>query len=208
MEDLAMRWLAGWSAVSGHPWSERDGVVRIEALIESRRIEYLLVEPGPDQIADVTARIAGDSRDVVTIFTVAPERYLVPHAGLTIDRDDEALMTYELAEAPTTLPVGYDAHWDDDGDRVNLTLIHGDELAAGGNLAIIDRDAVFDRIETMPKYQRRGLGSIVMSSLTLWALQRGGDTGILAASADGQRLYERLGWTTRCAMLMFRGSSY
>lgn len=206
MNELAMRWLAGWSAASGHPWTETDGVVRVEALVESRRIEYLLVEPSPNALADITARIAGDSRDVVTIFTTSPATYLVPHQGLTIDRDDEALMTTPLAPEPAEMPEGYEAHWDDDGSRVNLSIIRGDELAAGGNLAIVGRDAIFDRIETMPKYQRRGLGSVVMRSLTSWAVQHDADTGILAASSDGQRLYGHLGWRTECAMLMLRGA--
>ncbi len=58
----------------------------------------------------------------------------------------------------------------------------------------------------MPRFQRRGLGSIVMRSLTSWAVARGADTGILAASADGQKLYGHLGWTNECAMIMLRGS--
>ncbi len=173
--------------------------------MESRRIEYLLVEPSPQQLADITARIAGDSRDVVTIFTAHPDRYLVPHVGLVIDRDDEALMTCALTPVSPEIPDGYASHWDDDDNRVSLTVISGDELAASGNLAIVDGDAIFDRIETMPKFQRRGLGTLMMQSLTSWGLANGGNTGILAASADGQRLYEHLGWKTECAMVMLRG---
>lgn len=201
-----MRWLAGWSAASGHPWTDEDGVVRIEALMESRRIEYLLVEPSPIALADITSRIGGDSRDVVTIFTSDPRPFLIPHDGLTIDRDDETLMTCELTRSVAELPEGFEAHWDDDGDRVSLSIVQGGELAAAGNLAIVGRDAIFDRIETMPRFQRRGLGSIAMHSLTEWALDRGAHTGILAASADGQKLYEHLGWTTECAMIMLRGT--
>ncbi len=206
MKELAMRWLAGWSAASGHPWTEEDGVIRIEALMESRRIEYLLVEPSPAALAEITERIGGDSRDVVTIFTRHPEVFLAPHAGLSIDRDDEALMLCDLTRSDADLPDGFEAHWDDDGNRVNLSIVNGDELAAGGNLAIVGRDAIFDRIETMPRFQRRGLGSLVMHSLSSWALDRETDTGILAASADGQRLYEHLGWTTECSMIMLRGA--
>lgn len=201
-----MRWLAGWSAASGHPWTEEDGVVRIETLMESRRIEYLLVEPGPAELTEITARIGGDSRDVVTIFTHVPAKFLRPHAGLTVDRDDEALMKCTLAASKPELPQGFEAHWDNDGDRVNLTIVAGHELAAGGNLAVVGRDAIFDRIETMPRFQRRSLGSVAMRALTSWAVERGAETGILAASADGQRLYEHLGWTNECAMIMLRGA--
>lgn len=211
MKDLAMRWLEGWSAATGHPWTVEDGVVRIEALMASRRFEYLLVEPNEEEFNSITALIDGDSRDVVTVFTNKPDHYLVPHAGLVVDRDDEALMTRALERVESPIPEGYETQrfetkWDDHGDRVSLHVIQGDQLAAAGNLAIVGGDAVFDRVETMPRFQRQGLGRFVMHSLTNWALQNEADTGILAASADGRALYETLGWHHECAMLMFRGT--
>lgn len=206
MEDLARRWLEGWSAATGHPWTDENGVVRIEALMASRRFEYLLVEPNDERFSAITALIGGDSRDVFTVFTNRAAHYLVPHAGLVVDRDDEALMTCPLVQTATTDPDGFELQWDDQGDCVTLHVIHGDELAATGNLAVLGLDAIFDRIETMPRYQRRGLGRFVMHELSGWALDHGANLGILAASADGQALYETLGWRNECAMLMFRGT--
>jgi len=206
VKKLAMRWLEGWSAATGHPWTVEDDVVRIEALMASRRFEYLLVEPNDQEFDAITALIGGDSRDVVTVFTKRPEHYLVPHAGLVVDRDDEALMTCPLERTDMPSPAGFETQWDDQGDHVNLRIIYGNELAAVGNLAIVDHDAIFDRIETMPRYQRRGLGRFVMSALTNWALDRGANLGVLAASADGQSLYQTLDWQSECAMLMFRGT--
>lgn len=201
-----MRWLEGWSAATSHPWTVEGGVVRIEALMASRRFEYLLVEPSVEEFNSITAMIDGDSRDVVTVFTIKPDHYLVPHAGLVVDRDDEALMTRALERVESPVPDGFETQWDDRGDRVSLHVIQGDQLAAAGNLAIIDNDAVFDRVETMPRFQRQGLGRFVMHSLTNWALRNEAETGILAASADGRALYETLGWHHECAMLMFRGT--
>lgn len=206
MRDLAMRWLTGWSAATGHPWTDEDGVVRIEALMASRRFEYLLFEPGDEEFDAITALIGGDSRDVVTVFTNRPEHFLIPHAGLVVDRDDEALMTCPLVQTATADRDGFELQWDDQGDRVTLHVVDGDQLAATGNLALIGHDATFDRIETMPRYQRRGLGRFMMHTLTGWAFDRGADLGILAASADGQALYETLGWRDESAMLMFRGT--
>lgn len=205
MRDLAMRWLAGWSATSGHPWTDEAGVVRVEALLSSRRFEYLLVEPEAAEFDAITALIGGDSRDVVTVFTDRPGHYLVPHTGLVVDRDDEALMTVSLARTELALPDGFDTDWDEDGDRATLHVVHGGDLAASGNIAVIGADATFDRIESMPRYQRRGLGRFVMHALSTWAVDHGAELGILAASADGQLLYEKLGWNHECAMLMFRG---
>lgn len=206
MKDLAMRWLEGWSAATGHPWTDEDGIVRIEALMASRRFEYLLVEPDDEEFTSITALIDGDSRDVFTVFTNNPEHYLVHHIGLVVDRDDEALMTRTLESAESPVPEGFELQWDDQDDRVGLHLIQGAHLAASGKLAVVGTDAVFDRIETMPRYQRRGLGSLVMQSLTSRALELGAEFGLLAASADGQALYRTLGWRNRCAMLMFRGT--
>lgn len=205
MRDVARRWLAGWSATSGHPWTDDDGVVRVEALMSSRRFEYLLVEPDDAQFDHINLLIGGDSRDVVTVFTNRPDHYLVPHTGLVVDRDDEALMTVRLGLTDGPMPAGFEVQWDDDGDRTTLHVVHGGDLAASGNLAVIGTDATFDRIETMPRYQRRGLGRFVMNALSGWALDKGAEAGLLAASADGQLLYESLGWNRECMMLMFRG---
>ena len=206
MKNLAMRWLEGWSAATGHPWSDEDGVIRIEALMASRRFEYLLVEPNDEEFDNITELIGGDSRDVFTVFTNKPAHYLVPHSGLVVDRDDEALMTSPLSRTEAPVPEDFALHWEDQGDRVSLQIVHRDELAAGGTLALVGHDAIFDRIETTPRYQRRGLGRFVMHALTNWALDHGADLGILAASADGQALYATLGWHSECAMLMFRGT--
>lgn len=201
-----MRWLAGWSAATGHPWTDLDGVVRIETLVESRRIEYLLVEPSQVALDDITTRIGGDRRDVVTIFTGRPADYLVPQAGLTIDRDDEALMVSSLSTQSPRLPDEFETLWEHQGERITLSVLRGDELVAAGNVAVVGHDAIFDRIETMPRFRRRGLGRSVMQLLGDRAVARGARTGILAASADGQRLYDQLGWQHECAMLMFRGA--
>lgn len=201
-----MRWLAGWSAATGHPWTISDEIVRIEALVSSRRFEYLLVEPGQVAFDAVTDLIAGDSRDVVTVFTNRPADYLIPHRALVTDRDDEALMTIVLAGQDVAAPDGYDLSWEDDGDRAFFHVMHEGELAASGNVALTGKDATYDRIETMPRHRRKGLGQFVMHSLTDWAIDNGADFGILAASLDGQHLYRSLGWKHECAMLMFRGT--
>jgi GNAT superfamily N-acetyltransferase len=206
MKNLAMRWLEGWSAATGHPWVDEDGVVRIEALMASRRFEYLLVEPNIEEFESITRLIGGDSRDVVTVFTNKPEYYRVPHAGLVVDRYDEALMTFPLGNTPTSVPEGFETKWDEQGSRVNLQVVHGEELAAIGTLAIVGHDAIFDRIETMPRYRRRGLGRFMMYDLATWAIDHGAELGILAASAEGQALYRTLGWQSECTMLMFRGT--
>lgn len=69
-------------------------------------------------------------------------------------------------------------------------------------MAVVGTDAIADRIETVPEHRRRGLGSVVMSSLVENAMAHGATTGILVATADGQQLYSALGWTTRATVLI------
>jgi GNAT superfamily N-acetyltransferase len=69
-------------------------------------------------------------------------------------------------------------------------------LAAHGRLVIEQGWAVFDRIETDEAHRRRGLGSAVMRGLQAQALEAGARGGLLVATAEGERLYASLGWTS------------
>ncbi|XWW98093.1 hypothetical protein V2A60_006089 [Cordyceps javanica] len=66
--------------------------------------------------------------------------------------------------------------------------------AAGGQIGIHEDMAVYDRIKTEEDMRRKGLGTLVMQTLTAEALAKGATTGWLIASPEGQKLYSRLGW--------------
>ena len=93
-----------------------------------------------------------------------------------------------------------------DGDRAFARFLDGDVVAAEGQVGVVGRDAVFDRIGADAAYRRRGLGTVVMGALTRWAMAQGCRRGILAASRDGQELYGRLGWSAAGAMLTVAAS--
>ncbi|WP_460653924.1 GNAT family N-acetyltransferase [Kribbella endophytica] len=67
-------------------------------------------------------------------------------------------------------------------------------VAARGQVAVWGTYATFDQIVTEPAYRRRGLGSVVMQTLSNAATQQGARTGVLVATDDGRALYTRLGW--------------
>lgn len=106
-------------------------------------------------------------------------------------------MTHTLpARAPRLqLPEGYTLSVDTASAGPVATVYAADgEVAANGQLAIVDDYTIYDRIATTPAHQRRGLGSAVMTALTIEAVSRGIKKGILVATPAGKALYETLGW--------------
>jgi GNAT superfamily N-acetyltransferase len=134
--------------------------------------------------------------------------YLVARrpAGVRVDRDDETLMSAQLSDAPLPpLPPDLTFRWDIQGGRTTYTIESADSIAAVGAVGVVDDVATFDAVETMPAFQRRGLGRHVMGALTRQAVGRGATRGVLAASAQGRQLYTSLGWDTRLEMLSLMG---
>lgn len=122
------------------------------------------------------------------VISLLPENWIV--------RGRAYLMTTEL-KAPATLPArpSYQPVARDDGAAIRLEVRdeRGD-LAANGSCALVDGAGVFDQILTQEAHRRRGLGTLVMNSLTQRALERGARRGTLIATPDGRALYQALGW--------------
>jgi GNAT superfamily N-acetyltransferase len=67
--------------------------------------------------------------------------------------------------------------------------------------AIVGADAIMHDIRTDPAHRRRGLGSVVMASLSSRARRRGAATGLLMATPEGGYLYTKSSWLTEATML-------
>jgi GNAT superfamily N-acetyltransferase len=67
-------------------------------------------------------------------------------------------------------------------------------IAARGSVLIVDRLAIFDRIETDASHRRKGLGSAIMAQLASIAVIERATHGLLVATPDGRALYETMGW--------------
>jgi GNAT superfamily N-acetyltransferase len=136
--------------------------------------------------------------------TVIGERPHVGHPGVPVQDDDEALMTVvRPGDAAGPDGVSLEA----DGRRAFARISVDGEHAAEGQVGLADGYAVFDRIRTQDAFQRRGLGSRIMQALTAWSVDQGATTGVLVASAQGQLLYGRLGWTRRAPLTTWARSS-
>lgn len=120
-------------------------------------------------------------------------------AGLEQFGGIDSLMTIELADHPVRrAPDGYTVEAASDGQVLRVRVLGPDgSLAAHGMAGLWDTGAVAHGIETEPQHRRRGLGSVVMSTLAREAAARGARTGLLVAVPEGILLYTALGWTQR-----------
>lgn len=205
---VVAQWLATWQSIRDLQVSSVDGWPLVHVDGPSRRTELVCLDPDVDELATLADHIAGDPRAMLTVASSDVGRYLtVPlPSGVRLDRDDEALMTARLHDHPVpALPDDLTFRWDVDDRRTTYTLEAGDAIAAVGTVGVLADIATFDRIETTPSFQRRGLGRHVMAALTVQAMGRGAVHGVLAASAPGRSLYLTLGWETRLELLSWMG---
>ncbi|MFF9221286.1 GNAT family N-acetyltransferase [Streptomyces viridosporus] len=117
--------------------------------------------------------------------------------------DDGFLMSAPLrptaAGAPAGVPAGYQVRtWARGGITRVLVLTEDGAFAARGRIAVPSpgHTAVVDQVETSVAHRRRGLGGLVMRTLENAAVATGSSTGVLAATTEGQALYEALGRRT------------
>jgi hypothetical protein len=93
------------------------------------------------------------------------------------------------------LPDGYQIERDQTGPITHVRVTAPDtSLAASGYAAEAADVFVYDRIETSPGHQRKGLGAAVMFALG-GARQSHAAPQLLVATEDGRKLYTALGWT-------------
>ena len=207
-DDVVAQWLATWQRIRDVEIGSVDGWPLVHVAGPSRETELVCFEPDVDELPSLAGYVAGDPRAMLTVASSDVGRYLtVPlPPDVSLERDDESLMTTRLHDHPVpALPDGLTFRWEVDDRRTTYSLEAGEELAAVGTVGVLDGVATFDRIETMPAFQRRGLGRHVMTALTVQAMGRGATHGVLAASAAGRSLYLTLGWETRLELLSWMG---
>ncbi|MEV6416599.1 GNAT family N-acetyltransferase [Kribbella sp. NPDC051718] len=103
------------------------------------------------------------------------------------------MSTQLTAEAPSC-PAEYELRVEQVDSVIEVVVSRDGALAARGKAARTGEYAVIDQVITEPGHQRRGLGTTVMRALSQAASRGGARTGVLVATEQGQRLYDRLGW--------------
>jgi GNAT superfamily N-acetyltransferase len=158
-----------------------------------RSTEWVLTDPSSEEVRDIAERASAIPRSWVTLVGARPDDL----AGLEFVNEDEWLMatTLQRADASEQVEPEQVEIVERAGVAFATVMIDGVQ-AAHGQVAVVGRHAVIDRIKTEPEFQRRGLGRAMMAALTGWALDQGATDGLLVASQDGFELYARLGWQT------------
>ena len=117
-----------------------------------------------------------------------PARWATEHRGF--------MMTREGPPSPVqALPAGYRLTLTERSAGLTCT-VHAEDgsHAASGSVVLADDMAVYDRILTEDAHRRRGLASLVMTTLQQAAQDMGRRRDMLCASHMGRPLYESLGW--------------
>lgn len=205
-------WVAGWAGCRGYD-TRREG--RFPAVLRAdttREWEYFAHDPSDPEFAQLAARTAEEPARILTVFTNDPGRYipLAQRHSLNVTSASQTMMIVDMETQDAEDP------WlsDDDlrlevsrSDGVHHAVVRaGAEVAASGRVFVVDRTAIFDKIVTEQRFQRRGLGSFIMRALAAQAFEHEVETGLLLASLDGQKLYSHLGWSTACRVLMLSTS--
>lgn len=197
---LVDRWVQGWSD-SRQMFGRRDGDGwLVEVAAETRSQEYVIATPSLPELRRLVTATTGP--DVwLTLVGNLDAQCLDIVAALDPVTSDERMMTASVRTASVPAQVRITEH-----GRVAQAHVEVDgELAARGQAAVRAGDVVFDRIETTPKFRRRGLGRLVMTGLSAWAADNNATTGLLMASVSGRKLYDSLGWSELAPIVTFRG---
>ncbi|MFF1909589.1 GNAT family N-acetyltransferase [Kitasatospora sp. NPDC058218] len=199
-ENVVRSWVDGWvvSRSAAPPIVEPWGYTVDVGVTDHVTRHVLDATGGAVREADVRKAVDATRAPGTWLKIFAEPAVITPWLGPHWWVDDEPgyLMTVPLAPAHgLTAPEGYRLRTWSRGDLVRALVTAEDgSLAARGQIATTGATAVADQIETAAEHRRRGLGSLVMRTLTGAAHDRGAQTGVLAGTPDGHALYTALGW--------------
>lgn len=235
MDELVRRWQRGWGLCRGLPparqleWNET--VIGLEAVLglPGRAREVFTLSDEPEVVRELVAEVGPDTW--VTVTTTQQEDQVaaqLTELGFEVFAERKALMSIALADHPDAaaspeyrvelataapeygveLAAAGPEYGVVDGTLECVRVVHrSGVVAARGMAAVVGEDVVMHDIQTDPDHRRRGLGSVVMATLSRRAIERGATTGLLMATTDGVQLYRRLGWLLRATMLTGSGFS-
>ncbi|TMR24729.1 GNAT family N-acetyltransferase [Nonomuraea turkmeniaca] len=161
---------------------------------------HVIPTPTPEVLHHLTTTLTTPGTWLKLCAPAEAVASFLPPAWTVMDR--EFMMTASLARtAPPQAPPGYTlAVTTRAGVTAARLLTAAGEVAARGQFAVAGSAAVMDQVETAADHRRRGLGTIIMRTMSSAAASLGARTGILVATAQGQALYETVGWTLHTPM--------
>jgi len=199
-EELFKTWVSGWSSCRDYQPHDDGRAVSVSLTDGGNQLEHFLYEPTDEQALALATETQADPNRLLTVVTTRMDDLLAALSplGMRVIDNRQALMTVNMDGQDVEDPRPPDevfsiTHVREPSCRRVIVTANGEE-AARGSVAVEQGFAVYDRIVTSEKYRRRGLGSYVMRALTSAVLEDDVEHGLLMASADGQELYQYLGW--------------
>ncbi|MET7332770.1 GNAT family N-acetyltransferase [Nonomuraea sp. NPDC005650] len=188
-------WVDGWviSRNVPRPVPEPWGL-RVDVGLPGHVSRHIVTVPTPETLHRLTATLTTPGT-WLKLCASAPDVVPFLPEGWTV-QDPEYMMTASLARGTFRAPPGYTlAVTTRAGVTAARLLTAAGEVAARGQFALAGRTAVVDKVETAGNHRRRGLGTVIMRTLAGTAASLGARSGVLVATAQGQALYETLGWS-------------
>ncbi|MGW2027014.1 GNAT family N-acetyltransferase [Streptomyces decoyicus] len=195
--ELVRTWALGWALSRSrprpveHPWG-----LYIEVDTPGQVGRHVLSDADEASVRDAAGSVTVPHTWLKV--PMPPEeagQWLPP--GWVADKEESGhLMAVDLraATAPVA-PKGYTATEEKHDGVVQVRVYDASgECAAKGQMAVLGRAVVVDRVTTEEAHRRRGLGNFVMHTLIDQAVDGGADLGVLGATDDGRALYETMGW--------------
>lgn len=202
-EAFVERWVAGWARSRSMPFEADGAGWRVTVGGETRHEEYVVAEPSPEEALRFARLVEPRFTSWLTVIGGIDHRAVSAFAAL--DRVARVETVMEARLAPVAMPSDVRVSVADDDAVAHVRVEFDGAVAARGQVAVVGRDAVFDKIETDAAFRRRGLGRTIVLALTSWAVSRGADTGMLLASEQGRELYRAAGWRDVAPAVTYRG---
>jgi hypothetical protein len=193
---LINAWLSGWAMARGAPPPVPiAGGFRVDTGTSVERVRYLLLTPDADTIRPIVEtetapgaaiKICAEAEKITSLLTSA-WRLHGPQHVMTVALDAVASPRAPRPPLPITSkitgPICSTGIMDDAKRKIS-----------SGRLILLDRFAVIDDISTEPGFRRQGLATALVVELMEIGRREGAKTGVLVATAAGQKIYANLGW--------------
>jgi len=191
---LVFAWQAAHSIARGSPAPVHDrGGYRVDTGSEHETRRWIFPRLG-DGVREIGREVAAPRHFMkVCVSDQALRDALPPHWEV---EPPGFFMTTAVASADTKpLPEGYRLELHHVWPVTHVSIIAPDgEVAASGSAAETSDVFIYDRIGTAQEHRRKGLGLAVMAALGT-GRKSIANQQLLAATEDGRKLYETMGWT-------------
>ncbi|MBO3743661.1 GNAT family N-acetyltransferase [Actinoplanes flavus] len=196
VSDLVMAWGRGWAASRGVPAPVGvPGGWRAEVGLPGHRLRHVLHTWDTGRLTTLDRQADRPGAWVKVVGDRAALRAALPSRWAMAE--DGFLMTAGFRPRAEPAPAGYQITvTTEDTLLTAVARDSGGNRAAAAHLGRAGSFGVPDRVETEPGHRRRGLGTVLMTTLGEHAVRLGMTTGVLVATDAGQHLYRTLGWET------------